>query len=338
LYQTNQLTEISKYLNEYSIIKSDFDKRFRNASSDNIGQKFYDLQKEYELSLLKKENQLSSTYLIIALLFTTLLLLVLYQIWRNWSVSSKTNKRLELLNTQITEQNRNLRETLATLEQSQDENKRVMKVVAHDLRSPIGAIVSLAGLMLNDQKLQQEEQHLVGLIKESGNDSLKFIDELLHREVNASELEKESVDLDGLLNYCVNLLQYKATEKQQKINLKTESITLNINREKIWRVVSNLITNAVKFSPLNTSIDVNLDIKADSVIISVKDYGIGIPEEMKENIFNINESTKRSGTNGEQSFGMGLVISKQIVETHGGKLWFESNSKGTTFFVELPIS
>ncbi|RYG15953.1 MAG: HAMP domain-containing histidine kinase [Chitinophagaceae bacterium] len=134
------------------------------------------------------------------------------------------------------------------------------------------------------------------------------------------------------------MLQYKATEKHQRIILKSEPITLNINREKIWRVVSNLLTNAIKFSEINTSIDVDMNISANSVVISVKDYGIGIPEKMKENIFNINESTKRSGTNGEQSFGMGLIISKQIVESHGGKLWFESNSKGTTFFVELPIN
>jgi len=214
-----------------------------------------------------------------------------------------------------------------------------MKVVAHDLRSPIGAIVSLAGFMMSDNRLQEEDRHLMGLIRNSGSDSLKFVNELLNRELVVEEIEKDHVDLSALLNYCVNLLQYKATEKNQKIVLTSTPITLGLNREKIWRVMSNLITNAVKFSPEKSTIEVNMGIFKNSVLISVQDTGIGIPDKIKEKIFNINEEAKRPGTHGEKSFGIGLVISKQIIEAHNGKIWFNSvENKGTTFFVELPIS
>jgi len=77
---------------------------------------------------------------------------------------------------------------------------------------------------------------------------------------------------------------------------------------------------------------------AEGVRISVKDHGIGIPPEMKDKIFDMFTEAKRSGTAGEQSFGLGLAISKQIVEAHGGRIWFESRQgKGTTFFIDLPI-
>ncbi|PWS30214.1 sensor histidine kinase [Pedobacter paludis] len=311
----------------------------RKLNNVDARTEFYNLQKDYEVTILKKENQLSNLYLIIAVGFTIMALFILYQIWKNWKASKQNNNALILLNKQVTEQNLHLQNTLTALEQSQEENKRVMKVVAHDLRSPIGAIVSLAGFMMSDNRLQEEDQHLMGLIRNSGSDSLKFVNELLNRELVVEEIEKDHVDLSALLNYCVNLLQYKATEKNQKIVLTSTPITLGLNREKIWRVMSNLITNAVKFSPEKSTIEVNMGIFKNSVLISVQDTGIGIPDKIKEKIFNINEEAKRPGTNGEKSFGIGLVISKQIIEAHNGKIWFNSVvNKGTTFFVELPIS
>lgn len=311
------------------------EKKLNEADASN---EFFKLSKEYEFSLLKKENQLNSLYLIVAAGFLIMTSFILYQMWKSIKISKSNNKTLTLLNKQVNEQNLNLQKTLNALEQSQKENKQVMKVVAHDLRSPIGAIVSLAGFMLEEDKLPSEQLHIMGLIKSSGSDSLKFVNELLNRESVVKELDKELVDLDTLLNYCVNLLQYKADEKKQKIILKSSSIRFNLNREKIWRVVSNLITNAIKFSYPESIIRVNLNIEIDKVLLTVEDQGIGIPIEMRDTIFTICEQVKRAGTHGEKSFGMGLVISKQIIEAHGGKLWVESEPlEGTTFYVELPI-
>ncbi|HEY9197579.1 MAG TPA: ATP-binding protein [Mucilaginibacter sp.] len=74
------------------------------------------------------------------------------------------------------------------------------------------------------------------------------------------------------------------------------------------------------------------------VLISVEDHGIGIPDEMKDKIFDMFTQAKRSGTAGEQAFGLGLAISKQIIEAHSGRIWFESlPGNGTTFYVELPV-
>lgn len=102
-------------------------------------------------------------------------------------------------------------------------------------------------------------------------------------------------------------------------------------------MVSNLIANAIKFSPSGAYISVELEEKPQTVVISVEDKGIGIPVGMKDKVFDMFTEARRPGTAGEQPFGMGLAISKQIVEAHGGRIWFESTAgNGTKVFVELP--
>lgn len=77
---------------------------------------------------------------------------------------------------------------------------------------------------------------------------------------------------------------------------------------------------------------------SEKVIVSIKDEGIGIPESIKNKVFEWYTDGKRSGTEGEKPFGMGLAISKQIIAAHGGAIWFESEeNKGTTFYIEIPI-
>jgi signal transduction histidine kinase len=93
----------------------------------------------------------------------------------------------------------------------------------------------------------------------------------------------------------------------------------------------------MKFSPEGSVINVALLDRQDTVLISVADHGIGIPENLRNQVFSMFTDAKRPGTSGEQSFGLGLAISRQIVEAHEGKIWFESNAgAGTTFYVELP--
>jgi signal transduction histidine kinase len=136
----------------------------------------------------------------------------------------------------------------------------------------------------------------------------------------------------------VELLRFKAAEKNQQIVLEMieTPVELFISREKIWRVISNLISNAIKFSRPDSLIQVGITDAGKKVIISVKDSGIGIPHDIRDKVFNMFTDAKRIGTAGERSFGLGLSICKQIVENHHGKIWFESEvNKGTTFFVAL---
>ncbi|RZL29826.1 MAG: ATP-binding protein [Pedobacter sp.] len=141
-----------------------------------------------------------------------------------------------------------------------------------------------------------------------------------------------------MLNYCVNLLQSKAQSKRQNLQLQTFELNLKGSRDKLWRVVSNLISNAIKFSPDEAIIKIAMQKKQHSVLISVADSGIGISEEMQDKIFELYTDAKREGTAGEETYGLGLFISKQIVLAHNGKIWCESvPGLGSTFYVDLPL-
>jgi signal transduction histidine kinase len=223
------------------------------------------------------------------------------------------------------------------LEQSQEENTRMIKIVAHDLRNPVGAMTSMAAMLLDDAPRSENDLTLLQLIKASGENSLRLVDELLQVNTPESQLEKAPADLKLLLSYCIDMLEHKALAKNQRIELHAEQLVLNLNQGKMWRVISNLVGNAIKFSPSDSLITVRLEQKGQQVIISVQDEGIGVPVQAGEKIFELFTTAKRQGTQGEESFGLGLGISRQIVNHHGGRIWFEANaSVGTTFFISLP--
>ncbi|MNX96535.1 Sensor histidine kinase YycG [compost metagenome] len=194
-------------------------------------------------------------------------------------------------------------------------------------------------MMLEEIDRPEEDQIMLDLIKTSSQHSLELVDNLLQLQFSSEELKKEPVDIAEMLRYCVSLLNSKAAAKEQQLSLEVIPAVVAASREKLWRVISNLIANAIKFSPSGTRINVKMMQKEHDIRILVKDEGIGIPPEMSEKIFDLFTEAKRPGTAGEQPFGMGLAISKQIVEAHKGRIWFENNeARGTTFIVDLPFS
>jgi signal transduction histidine kinase len=254
-------------------------------------------------------------------------------LFRNWTTSRKTNDVLKM-------QFRQLESTSEALEQTNHDYARLIKVVAHDLRNPIGAINSLSSLLLEDDVSPDERKEFVQLINESSNNCINLITDLLETNFNLkeSELQKEQINLPPFLLQTVKLLIFRAKEKGQELVLK-EPVNKSVfaDRTKILRVMNNLIINAIKFTPLGGMIEISTQRSPEGIVILVKDNGIGISKEARTKIFDPFTSSKREGTSGEQPFGLGLFIAKQIVDAHHGRIWFDSEpGKGTTFFVLLP--
>jgi signal transduction histidine kinase len=277
-------------------------------------------------------------YLVLIIGIVLLAIAVELALAKNVKMIKKENKLLLDNHSKLLKQNSNLQQALDTLEENRQKNVRKFQVIAHDLRSPMAGIVALSAFVIDENKLGTDDLEVIRLIHNTGNDSLKFISDLLDTDTLISEPTMELVDLNQLLFYCIAQLQPKASEKKQKIIFEKKApIALKLNRENIWRVIHNLITNAIKFSPFGSEILISFQENEQKVIISVKDQGIGIPFELQSEIFGSGEGRKREGTAGEKSFGMGLSIAKQIVENHNGNLSFKSNvDVGTTFFMELP--
>lgn len=167
-----------------------------------------------------------------------------------------------------------------------------------------------ATLLKDDVTRRESDSELLQLIQTSGERSLKLVDELLQMNIKAEELNKESVDIALLLSYCTEMLEHKAQFKNQQLELHAAHVTVMINQEKMWRVISNLIANAIKFSPRNTKIIITAEDAIGKIRIAVKDEGIGIPDAISQQIFHLFTTAQRKGTLGEESYGLGLGISR----------------------------
>ncbi len=325
--KTGDSTKASGYSRLLLQLNDKRDKLYNQSTIDYLD---YAL-KDQQIRSLEVRSHYQTALLSLAVIAVLLAAVVIIVIRQNL-------KRLKSLNRQIFNQNSQMRKTLDALEQSQEENSKMMQIVAHDLRNPLGSIYSITLMMLEKDGLSEEDNEMLTLIQRSSQNSLELVSGLLSANAQSEELKKEPVDIGELLQYCVSLSADKAAAKGQRIELNARPLNISASPAKLWRVISNLINNAIKFSPSDALIRVSMEKHDHDVLISIKDQGIGIPADMQDKVFDLSTAAKRTGTAGEQSFGLGLAISKQIVEAHGGKIWFESRPlKGTAFFVDLPV-
>ncbi len=337
--QRNDYANAYRYFNQYSTLKDSLVQQTISLKETDVNQQLANYDKQAQIETLRGNNKLQQIYLYLAITGVSMAVIIIFLIYRNWKRSRNDVVVVSALNKQINRQKTDLETTLGELKLNNQEKDRILRTVAHDLRNPIGGIVSLTNAMLDDD-FTEEQKSLLKLVNETSHNSLELINEILEATNAAvTNSSKEPVDINSLVNNSVEILSFKAAEKDQQIitELLDHPKKLHISQEKIWRVISNLISNAIKFSPNNANIKVKVMNGGDEVKISVCDTGIGIPDNIKNEVFNIFTNAKRPGTAGEKSFGLGLSICQQIMENHNGKIWFENNTgPGTTFYITLP--
>lgn len=318
----------------YIRLRDSLGKAQQDLGSVDLKKEFEGLERQEQLDLLRQNNVLQRNYLLIAIGFSVLAVVIILLIWWNWRRSRRDLRVIGL-------HNKHLELTLDTLEQRNRDYDHLFKMVAHDLRNPIAGISGITSLLGESERLTEEDRQMLALIHHSCAQLLGLIHELLESKANpeSRKLSMSWCDMGSLLEECVSLIQIKAEEKRQSIRLSKVTASMVLaDRNKMWRVLNNLLTNAIKFSPEKSVIRVAAVKRENSLLISVADSGIGIPEEMRPRIFDAFTGAGREGTQGEQSFGLGLSICRQIVEAHGGSIWFESElGHGTTFYVTLPM-
>lgn len=337
--QKNDYQNSLLYLKNYSALKDSALKRTSSLKRTDVNQQQASFDKENQIENLKGHNTLQLIYISLAVLFSVMAVIIIFLVFRNLRRSKRDIVAIKKLNDQIQQQKTELENTLEEVNQGSREKDRILRAVAHDLRNPLGGIASLSAAMVEDA-MDEEQTDLINLIKETSYNSLELINEILEAANTANvAFNKEWIEINSLINNSVDLLRFKAAEKDQDIMLSLlEAPTeLLINREKIWRVISNLISNAIKFSPRGAVIYVIVNRKQLGVEICVKDYGIGIPDKLQQQVFNMFTEAKRPGTDGEKSFGLGLSICRQIIEKHSGRIWLKSDlNNGSSFYVYLP--
>lgn len=338
---------LSRKLYDFYTLKKDIPKAFYYS------RQLIDLHSEQEkvdnnsgidyIEYALKDQQLESTklrfeyefwFLLLAVLAFLSTITILIALWRNWKRLKKTTDALRIQ----FKQSESIMEALDSMNKNY---ARLIKIVAHDLRNPISAINSISLMLEPEKQLPAEIEELMSLIQISSKNSLDLINELLETDFDPQQtLTTEEINVDELLKQCTMLLSFRANEKAQQLILTSNSnVKIWGDREKLWRVINNLIVNAIKFSPEGSVINLNSYVVGKDLVIAIKDNGMGIPNEIKNSIFDPFTAARRPGTQGEQPFGLGLYISKQIIEAHHGTIRLESDpGKGTTFYVQLPLA
>ena len=338
--QKNIPSKAITHLKAYDKLKDSINKRTVILKATDVTGQLKRFEREYEFNKLKKANDIKNLYLAVAVVFVAMAIIILLLIYSNALKSKRLVNSLSEFNRQINTKNTDLEKALQKLELSSQEKDRILRTVAHDLRNPIGGVASLSSAVIEEESCTPEQQTYLKLIKDTAYNSLELINEILEATNSSQDLlQKQWVEINSLIANSVELLRFKAAEKNQQITLDLLELPeeVFISREKIWRVASNLISNAIKFSPVGGEILVKVVKSSNHIEFSVTDNGIGIPENMADKIFNMFTEAKRPGTLGEKSFGLGLSICRHIVELHDGKILFEKNAlQGTTFHVRLP--
>lgn len=331
-----------KYLKIYTNNEDSIRKNNISFSLASIDNNVKNIGNEYKISVLEDTANQRKMYLIALIIIAFFAIVIIILVISNLRRSKFHVNKLRGMNDRINVQRKQLEVALKELENATSEKDRILKAVSHDMRSPINSALALIDILTSQSdNLDEEQKEYVGLIKKSNENALGLTKDLLEvATINSEQLEKAPVDINTIISDRVKLLTYKAAEKGQelKFNAPVDHITANVNEEKILRILSNLVTNAIKFSSIGGIVEITLKNNTDTFTLLVKDNGIGIPEKMKGRVFDLFSEAKRFGTSGEQPYGLGLSIAKQIVEVHQGKIWFESEEgKGTTFYVEIPL-
>jgi len=219
--------------------------------------------------------------------------------------------------------------------------------VSHELRTPLTAIKGAADLLLREVPgpLNEKQSHYLSRVRSNTQHLTGLINDLLDLskiEGGKIELQAERVSLAGLIHEVVETLRPIAAEKSIALEtpLPQASMLVWADRDKITQVLTNLVGNAIKFTPPNGRVTVaSASHDTEGVRVSVSDTGPGTAEGERDRIFDkfyqvaVNGGPKPKGT------GLGLAISKSLVELHGGKIWVESEpARGSTFYFTLPAA
>jgi PAS domain S-box-containing protein len=257
-------------------------------------------------------------------------------------IDDKIFTEFSTLNNEMATMQRTLVQQQVELRSMNDEKNRFIGMAAHDLRNPLAGIRLFSDVLLRKTEALDEKQiRIIERIKSISEKMTGIVNDFLDvSKIEAGELSLnlQDADLNDVVANVLEMQQPDAARKEIRLEfVPSERLELRIDSGKIEQVITNLITNAVKFSPQGTAVTIRVLRRDDVAELSVADQGPGIAADEIPRLFRPFQRGSAAVTGQEQSVGLGLVICKKIVEGHGGRIRIESElGKGATFYVELP--
>lgn len=234
-----------------------------------------------------------------------------------------------------------LQQTNQELAHMNSEKNHFLGMAAHDLRNPLFSVLTFSEVLLRRGGASEKDQEIIRRIQESVRAMTRLVNDFLDvAQVEAGELrlQKREMDLDALSRETIAAHSPLAEQKSQHVSVASGApLPVVADRDKLGQVISNLFTNAVKYSPNGSRIEVHVERYDHHVRFSVRDQGAGIAPEEMERLFKPFSRTSSQTTGGERSTGLGLAICRKIIEGHSGTIAATSEQgKGSTFYFELP--
>ena len=236
----------------------------------------------------------------------------------------------------LSEQNDRLRE----LDRLKDE---FVSLVSHELRTPLTSIRGYVELLLDDgETLTADQRRFLEIVDRNSERLLELVADLLFlAQIEAGKLviEVESVDLNQVVEECVETSSPAADARGIRLSAHLDRVpTIQGDRARLAQVLDNLVSNAVKFTPRGGRVDVRLDAEGETAVLEVEDTGLGIPADEQGQLFDRFFRSSNATQNAIPGTGLGLTITKAIVERHGGLIEVDSaENVGTTVRVRLPL-
>ncbi len=220
---------------------------------------------------------------------------------------------------------------------------KFFSIIAHDLKSPFNSIAGFSELLVDmaRDKDYDEMEKYAGIIHQSSHRAIDLLMNLMEwarLQTGRIEFNPELFEMDNLINNVVKLLGDNATQKKIRISkTSTARVIAKADKAMISTVLRNLVANAIKFTKPGGEIIISVSENNSGLTVTVKDNGIGIPAHLSGKLFRLDECFTTRGTEKEQGTGLGLILCKEFIDKHGGKIWVDSiEGKGSDFKFTMP--
>ena len=218
---------------------------------------------------------------------------------------------------------------------------RMIRMASHDLKNPLGRVFGYAELLLMDEDITDEQRTFIKNIRQSGDEMNNLITEILDLEqLRSGALNKEHLSFGQMVTQVVTRHEPDLYRKSQTYieEVTPEPLTVFADARQLSQAVTNLIGNAIKYTPDGGSISVRVLQDQHKARLEVKDTGYGMPAEALPKLFTEFYRVRTEATQNIKGTGLGLSLVKQVIDAHDGRIWVESEEgKGSTFFVEIPL-
>jgi signal transduction histidine kinase len=267
------------------------------------------------------------------------------KLYREIAVAKEELQKLnEDLEQKVKTRTRELEIYAAELKELNATKDKFFGIIAHDLKNPLSSLIGASELLINyaNQLDKDNILNISMLLHGSAQQGYALLENLLEWSMTQTgklEFSPQKMILNEVIKDTISIFKTQATNKNVDLQCKINGILeAEVDKNLICSVLRNLLSNAIKFTPKNGKVTIHAQRVRDSIEISVKDTGIGIPEEIGNDIFRIDIKYTREGTEQEKGTGLGLLLCREFIEKHGGEIWVESRlGEGSEFKFTIPL-